>query len=365
VIGGADTVLAQIAEGLASRGFRISVVTTLEPLPSMGDGSARYERITPDVFHLPRFLPDDEAREDFLFHLLESRGTNILFIVGSAFTYDLLPKIRARFPEVRVVDQLFNEFGHLESNRRHRSSIDLNIVATEALRDLLVQRHGEDADRVRVIHHGVDWSGELDPDTIPPSDDSGLEALRGLHTVAFVGRFSEEKDPHLFVDIAHRLRERNDTGFLMIGDGPLADPVRRRIADRRMSDRILVRPFVEDLRPFLRRTDVLVIPSRIEGIPILLLEAFALGIPVVASRVGGVPAVIEDGVNGFLCPPGEAGAFASRIAGLLDDPEARWRMGASGREQVRSRFGIERMIREYGDAFGSLAPKDADISPSR
>jgi glycosyltransferase involved in cell wall biosynthesis len=355
VIGGADTILVQIAFGLREAGFDVSVVTTLDPHAAMGDGSPAFESITKDVFHLPRFLSDDQSRADFLFHLLETRATSILFLVGSAFTYELLPRIRSRFPKLRVVDQLFNEFGHLERNRRFADSIDLHVVATEKVRDLLLTHHGQNPATVRLIHHGVDIAA-FDPGLNPSREHTSTSRPR-KRRIGFVGRFSEEKNPLGFVSIATRLEDRDDVEFLMIGDGPLFEDVRRKIRSAGIRERLALTRFVHDVRPYLHSMEALVIPSQIEGIPIVLLEAQALGIPVVASNVGGIPVVLENGQNGFLCDPANEAEFASRLEWILDHPEDRVRMGNFARRRIQESFNLNRMIEEYVSAFRSILPE--------
>ena len=355
VIGGADTILTQIAHALRADGFRVSVVSTLEPLSSMGDGTAAWERVTRDVFHLPRFLPDGPLRREFFLHLLESRRTSVLLVAGSELAYELLPEIKSSFPDLRVVDQQFNEFGHLGRNRAARAWIDLHLVATRVLERLLVAEHGEDPGKVRTILHGVDAAHGFHPDEVTPLSLGQLgPGFEERKIVAFVGRLSEEKDPLLFVDVAERLRERDDVAFLMVGDGPLAGAVRARAASAGLRESFLLTSFVDDVRPLLRTADVLLLPSRIEGIPIVLLETQSLRVPVVASRVGGIPDVVQDGENGLLCEPGNVDAFVERLEWLLDHDVERARMGTNARARVEERFDLARTSRDYVEALRSL-----------
>jgi len=90
----------------------------------------------------------------------------------------------------------------------------------------------------------------------------------------------------------------------------------------------------------LQQTDMLVLPSFAEGVPVVLMEAMAARVPVVTTQVAGIPELVENGVSGVLVPPGDAGALARSIAALLADPERRMRIGIAGREKVVAQFNI-------------------------
>jgi glycosyltransferase involved in cell wall biosynthesis len=136
--------------------------------------------------------------------------------------------------------------------------------------------------------------------------------------VGYSGRISEEKGPDLFVDLASRLRDR-EARFVMTGAGPMDASTRRRAGRLRLDATLEFRGVVADIADHLRHLDVLVLPSRQDGRPVVVLEALASGVPVVASRLGGIPEMVQDGVNGFLCPPGDVAAMAACIDRLITD----------------------------------------------
>lgn len=103
----------------------------------------------------------------------------------------------------------------------------------------------------------------------------------------------------------------------------------------------------EDIPDLMAGADIFVMPSRSEGLPMALIEAMAAGLPVVASSVGGIPEVVENGVHGLLVEPGDPVALAEAIAVLGRDPSLRARMGAAGRNRVRARFSVEAMVDQY------------------
>lgn len=141
------------------------------------------------------------------------------------------------------------------------------------------------------------------------------------------------------------------------GDGPLLEQLRELAVELGLSDRLALLGRVTPVAPLLAAADVVVLPSRSEGLPMAALEAMALGKPVVASRVGGLPEAVEDGVTGVLVPPSDPDALAAALAELLGDPERARAMGEAGRARVLEGFTAERMVAGYVELFASLASR--------
>ncbi len=354
VTGGADTVFLQMAEHLAKSGFDLSIVTTIETDATLGDNTSKYEAITKQVYHLYRFLEDRRSWKDFLFYLIESREINILLLAGSAYVYDLLPEIKSRFPQIKIVDQLFNEFGHIENNRKHSGSIDFHIVANDLIKGILVDGYGENENRIRVIIHGVDVEDRFNPAKLEVGAEISAVIPKGKFIVSFIGRFSEEKSPARFVEIANLLKGEDSLHFLMIGNGPDYPRIKQRIRELELESRVYAPGFVPDLRAFLKASSVVVIPSNIEGIPIILMESLALGVPVIASAVGGIPSIIQDGFNGFLCEPSDIAGFVRAIKKVAAEQNLYSTMKTHAREYSVRHLDLGRTNREYSNLFAEL-----------
>lgn len=360
ITGGADTVLLQIAKDLCAHDFEISVITTIKTEVGFGDNTARYQAITNGIYHLYDFLDDEATWKEFIFYLIEAKHIDLIFIVGCAVVYDLLPEIKAKFPHVKIVDQLFNEVGHIQNNRKHAELIDLNILANDTIQKVLVNQYGEAVEKTCVIRHGVDVEDEFNPETIDvPNDLATAEVPREKFIVSFMGRFSEEKRPEMFVDIAHALSHNDRMNFVMLGNGPEYEQVKQYIARLNLDDRIYAPGFVDDMKPFLKLTDIVVIPSRIEGIPIILMESLAMGVPVVASNIGGIPSILKDGDNGFLCNPARIEDFVERLQTLYDDQDMYARLKRNARDSAVEQLSVRKMNDEYREAFQRLSPQNS------
>ena len=140
----------------------------------------------------------------------------------------------------------------------------------------------------------------------------------------------------------------------MVGDGPEREQLEALASELRLMHDCLFPGYQEDVGPFFAAFDAFVLPSANEGTPVTAIESLASGCPVVATRVGGVPDVVEEGVDGFLVEPGDLEAIADRLGRLAADPELRARMGAAGRERVLPRYAVERLIDDVDGLYRSL-----------
>jgi glycosyltransferase involved in cell wall biosynthesis len=170
--------------------------------------------------------------------------------------------------------------------------------------------------------------------------------------VLLLGRIAEWKGQHVFIEAARQLmRTRRDVLFLVAGgattaaDARYARELQRLVECDRLGDRIVFTGVVRDPASLLRGADILVHCSTSpEPFGQVIVEAMAASVPVIASRLGAPQAIIEDGVNGRLVPPGDAAALARAIDDLLGDDAVRQRLAAAGLTHVRQSYGIERTV---------------------
>ena len=194
-----------------------------------------------------------------------------------------------------------------------------------------VRRAGVRADRVVVIRNAVRAERF---DCVAPADRMVLEAMfpqAPERIVGSAGRLSPEKGFGVLVEAA-AIVARSDpgAGFIHFGDGPLREAISRRIGELGLERRFILAGFRDDLDRFLPHWDLSVLPSFTEGLPTVVLESYAAGVPVVATAVGGTPEAVADGVDGYLVPPGDPIALARRILDLLKSEDERIAMGQRG-----------------------------------
>jgi glycosyltransferase involved in cell wall biosynthesis len=177
------------------------------------------------------------------------------------------------------------------------------------------------------------------PNATPSAATAPEKAKDGRVRISFFGKLGEMKGTPQLVEALALLRDRADWTATLAGHGDVtgtrAKLLRSQIADRVSVPGWLAPAAAADL---LRRTDILVQPSFIDNLPMTILEAFAWGIPVVATPVGVVPDVVVQNVNGLLVPAGDVRALADALAELIDDPALRQRLGAAARRDHAARY---------------------------
>jgi glycosyltransferase involved in cell wall biosynthesis len=163
--------------------------------------------------------------------------------------------------------------------------------------------------------------------------------------VGTVMRFVPEKDPGLWIDTAAEIaRARSNVRFLVAGYGPLEDTIKSRIQTLGLRDRVTLAGAVSDAGPIYGAMDVVLLTSAVEGIPNVMLEAQALGRPVVAPNVGGIREALLEGRTGIIVQTRTAQSFTRAVTSLLDDTAWRQRVLIEGPEFVAHRFGFDRMV---------------------
>src|SRR5436190_5846488 len=152
-----------------------------------------------------------------------------------------------------------------------------------------------------------------------------------------------------------RLRDEGiDAVLCMVGDGPDRPQLERRAHELGVVRDTLFLGYQKDVAPFYAAFDALVLPSSNEGTPVSAIEALAAGRPVVATRVGGVPDVVQEGKDGFLVEPGATEELAERLGLLARDPALREHMGRQGRDRVVPRYAVDRLADDVDRLYRSL-----------
>ena len=353
LLGGAERLLSSITGHLAQKGWRVIIVTSVPAGPEHGDTTPWFETSTAEIYHLPRFLPGDHGRarwDDFVRYLFATRSIDALLVAGSAYFYELLPGLRAEHPSLAIVDLLFNTVGHTANNRRYAEQIDLNLTESQEVTNWLLAS-GEALSRIRVVPSGVD----LDRYCPGPKSQDVLKQIGAApddFIVGFSGRWSEEKNPLAFIEIAHRLASVDRIKFVMTGTGHLRGAIEQALAERPLPvGRFHLVGEVEQVQPYLQSYDVLVLPSILDGRPVVVLEALAMGVPVIASHVGALPELVEDGHNGYLCTPGKVKEFAMRLQELASAPARLAVMKEAARNFATSNLDARTMQTAYESAL--------------
>jgi glycosyltransferase involved in cell wall biosynthesis len=235
------------------------------------------------------------------------------------------------------------------------------ICVSDANRLDLIEECPAAAAKMQTVYNGVDPSAfPSHPDRKKVREELGIVSGPVLVTIA---RLTEQKGHrYLLQTFPNLLKTWPQFCCVFVGAGELRDSLVRMAMDLGVEQACRFVGVRDDIADVLAAADVVVSPSLSEGFPFVLLEALAMGCPIVASRVNGVPELIEDHKTGLLVPPRDPQGLASAIQEILSDPTAASRMGAVGRTMVRERFTVDRMVANTTEIF-EAAMRDAGVMP--
>jgi len=244
---------------------------------------------------------------------------------------------------------------HLKGNSFSRwkyRQVDAFIAASEAIRRMLVV-DGVPTERTVTVHEGIDVEHVV---SAPPVNVH--EAFWLPHQAPVVGNVAAlvpHKGQRYLVDAAHLVvREIPDARFIILGEGEQREHLEKQVHEHHLEKHVLLPGFRTDVLGCIKGFDLFVMSSVTEGLGTSLLDAMACAKPIVATRAGGIPEIVEDGVNGQLVAPRDATALAAAIVRALKDEGLRRRMGEAGFARVRERFTVDRMVSETAAVYKHL-----------
>jgi glycosyltransferase involved in cell wall biosynthesis len=234
------------------------------------------------------------------------------------------------------------------------------------MRDFLVEQRLCRADKIVVLGrgsvNGVDASGHLNPDRFPPAERAELRARWDIPAAAlvvgFVGRIVRDKGIHELAAAWRQLRARHrDLHLLLVGELESGDPIDSAIETSLRDDpRVRFTGAQDDVAPYFAMMDVFVMPSYREGFGVTNVEAAALALPVVSTRIAGCVDSVADGVTGTLVPARDGAALAAAVGRYLADPDLRRAHGEAGRRRVLQHFVPEEIWSELLRLYLQLCP---------
>ena len=339
--GGAESVLYDIASTLCSNRFETLLLAT----QSRDDRwLAKWREQVSHVYDLARAVTP-ERMTAALCSVISNWRCDCIVVQNSLYGYAALPHIKKLAPAIQIIDVIHSvdeAWDQIGAVAQVASYIDARVAMSEAVRDRLLAL-GTPESKILLVANGVDldrfWPAPLNSDS--------------TKTILFAARLDPVKQPLLVADIAQALsilRPQRDFRFIIAGDGPQREAFERRVHKLGLDSLFDFRGQVDDLAPLYAACDVLLLTSRSEGVPLVVLEALASARPVVASKVGGIPEVLDPSC-GILIEKPDPGEFARAIHSLLGQRDLREKMGIAGRTKMEANHDIRRTRAAFAGLF--------------
>ncbi len=257
----------------------------------------------------------------------------------------------------RRVDFSIHRHGFGLSIIKYRHFADAFVAVSEAVRRALVN-DGVPKNMIHVVHSGVMFP-------VSQAGERGiLDRLMNANgttkLVGSVGSLVGHKGHRYFIEAAAEIANRRpDVKFVVFGEGRLRSDLEQRIRKNGLSDRFFLPGFEPSAERLIGALDVFVMPSIMEGLGTSLLDAMAVGVPVVACRAGGIPEAVKDGDTGLLAKPGDPQALAAAVERMLDDKQLARKSASRAKEKIAREFTVERMVKKTLEVYETLAAERA------
>jgi glycosyltransferase involved in cell wall biosynthesis len=371
-MGGPAIHVANLASGLAERGYHTTLVAGSL---ARGEDSMAFlaDRLGVSVVSVPEiqrevsFLHDARSVVRLATLIRELRPHILHTHTAKAGAIGRLAALSAGPARPPVVVHTFH--GHVlkgyfggprtaffrEIERGLARASDALVAVSPEVRDELVALGVAPREKFVVVRLGIPLEERLGDAT----SDLDYRRLYGIGKRAFVvgwvGRMTAVKDTGSALEILYTLRKLGvDAVLCMVGDGPDREPLEQQAHELGIARHCFFVGYQPDVAGFYRLFDAFLLPSVNEGTPVSVIEALAAATPVVATRVGGVPDVVRDGLDGYLVSAGDIEGAAGKLAHLARDPRLRKKLGESGRARVLTRYSVSRLVDDVDRLYRSL-----------
>ncbi len=360
--GGGERVFAQVINGLSPENYEMYLASN--------SGRELYESLTnKDVCSIPldfskRFNPSLIFK---LIRVIKDKKIDIVHGQGgrAEFYARLAARLAGRTKYVSTIAMpvegydvgLLRKSIYFVLDRTVERYVDRFIVVSEVLRNTFITKHHIPPEKVVKIYNGIEID-HYDPEgaaSLRLKIRDGLGVNKDDILLGAVGRMVWQKGFEFLVRcIQHVVEASGEIKVIMVGEGPLKKDLEHLCRQLKVEDKIIFAGFRSDIKEILSAVDIVVIPSLLEGFPMLTLEAMAMEKPIVATRIDGITEQMTDDLEGILVPPRDPVTLAAAINRLIENKEFAHSLGLAARKRVEKEFAVKKMIDETENVYHSL-----------
>tara|TARA_Y100000310_G_scaffold193272_1_gene193236 strand:+ start:1612 stop:2892 length:1281 start_codon:yes stop_codon:yes gene_type:complete len=359
-VGGAQKVTLDIGNMLPTHRFKTAYVAT-ECFGLKKDWRDKFKEVFNDLIDLRTVRNKGEK----LLRVISYLRPDIIVIINSKIAYSVVPIIRKEFPEISLIDIIHGAFDWQHEHvffLEYVRYFDKRIIVSDGLRKSILNRYMNEnliasyGDKVMTIKNSTDIP--LANNMFSKSDyRNKLDIPFDAFVVVFVGAIAYHKDPLSVITIARTVKKEQDVHFVIFGDGPLRKRVTFEISKAGLSNTVHVIEDSNGVHDILIESDVLILPSLIDSMPLVILEAMARGKPVIAANVGSISEIIRNEKNGCLVDRNDdmIENFVQKILRLKNDKELYERLKSNALSEVNRKFDLADSVDRYIHVFEDVS----------
>ncbi|GAA0459047.1 N-acetyl-alpha-D-glucosaminyl L-malate synthase BshA [Alkalibacillus silvisoli] len=364
-VGGSGVVATELGIFLAEQQYEVHFISTTMPF--------RLKRLYPNIYfhevevaNYPVFKhpPYDLALANKIAEVVDREKLDIIhahYAVPHAICSLFAKQMASR--DVKIVTTLHGtDITVLGADHSLKNMIrfaieqsDAVTAVSQSLKEQTKDVFQIDTD-IKVIHNFVDLRERV------PAFDQDLKERIGLSledkVVIHISNFRKVKRVEQVVETFAMVKDKVKSKLLLVGDGPEYGSVREKVIDLNLQQDVIFLGRQDNIQDLLQISDVKLLLSEKESFGLVLLEAMSQGVPCVGTKIGGIPEVIEDGVNGFICPLGDLSCVAERVVRLLTDQNLWTELSKQSKSIVEKHFQTEQVVRRYEEVYDHVLNKD-------
>ena len=298
--------------------------------------------------------PFDVLRlRDFL-HTLQPTIVHTFLLTGSL--YGRFAAMMAGVPivigtEVNIYEN--KRASHARFEKWLMRGTDAVIASAKSVKEFYVGQIGADPAKVDVVYNAVDWS-QLETTMTRDEFRASIGVPQEAMVAGIIARLTEQKAHRVLFDAMAQQPSLRQLHLVVVGDGDLRESLKQRVASLGLQHRVQFVGARRDLGNILNAVDLFTMPSLWEGLPLSLVLAMGAGLPVVTTRVAGIPEVVQHDSNGLLVTPGKSDELGHALTRLIEDASLRRALGDRARASVRPRFGVDQYVDSITGVYDRL-----------